>query len=631
MDAVPSPTTAPLRPIPQSAAAQHDLLRLMSVMLDGEDEREVLWEAMAAITATGTFIAEAAYAVHNGLARRCSPRRVASSSAARPGHPAREPEGGPAGEAPGEAAAADVVAADRLDRRIDSLNGRSHHLQEPGGLRVWAIALRYREACLGYLVVRSPTTPSAEETALTGLLARQTGIVLARLTGRRGEPATGSGHMPGSGDRSDTGNLPEPEDGSTTVDLGRRTASALAARLATYDALSRAAVSGRGEAGILQTLHEHTGFAALTEDCFGNPRTWAGPRGGGPQPGVGSGTRPESENRRRDALMHRARRRPGAVRDRGRLVMPIEMAGDLLGVVVLDDPGRRAAEGDASALEQAARVLAPLLFHERRLVELEPQLRRDLVDRLVSGEGTEDAFTQAAALGHDLHRPHKVAVLEWPGAPEGAVLCDAVARAAERLRRDVLIGSRGATAVVLMAGEDPRHPDDELYEAVSEGLGTGAGAIGVGGRCEDLADLPHSYDEAVRALAVRRRSQDPYGSTAFDELGLCRMMGTGGGEREADLFVHLWLGRLLDYDAQHHTELVMTLSRYLESGCSYDATSEMLRIHRSTVRYRLQRIGEITGHDLGVVETRLNLHIATHIRNVLDPPRWGAVDERRTR
>ncbi|MFD0346044.1 hypothetical protein ACFQ0M_08020 [Kitasatospora aburaviensis] len=67
------------------------------------------------------------------------------------------------------------------------------------------------------------------------------------------------------------------------MDLGKRTASALASRLATYDALSRAAVSGRGEAGILQTLHERTGFATLTEDSFGNPRAWAGPCAGAPE------------------------------------------------------------------------------------------------------------------------------------------------------------------------------------------------------------------------------------------------------------------------------------------------------------------------------------------------------------
>ncbi|WP_052433349.1 PucR family transcriptional regulator [Streptacidiphilus carbonis] len=616
MDAVPFPTAGPLHADQHLGAARHALLRLVTVMLDGNDEREVLWGAMAAIAAMGPFTAAAAYAVHHGRARRCPPGPVAASAGGRPGTPAaREPTVIPTGEAPA-AAATQAADAERLDQRIGALDGHSQNLHGPGGPWARAIALRYREICLGYLVVRSLTTPSADETALADLIAQQTGIVLARLTGRRGEPAAGSQDIPG------TGNLPEPEDGSPTAALGDTTASTLASQLATHDALSRAAVSGRGEAGILQTLHKRTGFAALTEDAFGNPRAWAGPRRGNPHSGDGSAATPPSpKNRRRDALLHRARRRPGSVRDRDRLVMPIEMAGDLLGVVALVDPDQRAAEADTSALEQAALVLAPLLFHERTLAELEPQLRRDLVDRLVSGEGTDDVFTQAAALGHDLHRQHKVAVLEWPGAPERVALGHAVTRAAERLRRDVLVGSHGATTVVLVAGEDRPDPGDELYRAISDELGTGAGAIGVGGQCEVLTDLPHSYDEAMRALAVRRRSQDPYGSTGFDELGLCRMMGTGEGEREADRFVRLWLGQLLDYDTHHHTELVMTLSRYLESGCSYDATAEMLLIHRSTVRYRLQRIGEITGHDLGVVETRLNLHIATHIRNVLDPPR----------
>jgi hypothetical protein len=582
-------------------------------MLEGDDEHEVLWGAMAAVTATGPFTAEAAYTVHHGLAQRCPPRPLAASAA-------RKMVTDPDGEAAAEAAAVEVLAAERLDQRIDALNGRSQSLHEPGGLWARAVALRYWDNCFGYLVIRSLITPSAEETALAELLAHQTGRVLARLTGRRGESASGSEDSRDIEDLSETGNLPETTDGSAPADPGANV-YALASRLATNDALSRAAVSGGGEQGILQTLHEHTGFAALTEDRFGNPRARAGPDRSRPLSGPSSGTHPGPDSRRRDALMHDARRRPGAARDRDRLVIPIEMAGDLLGAVALVDPDRRAAEKDTSALEQAALVLAPLLSHERRLTGLEPQLRRDLVDRLVSGQGTDDDFTQAAALGHDLHRPHKVAVLQWPEAAEEATLGDAVARAAERLHRDVIIGSRGGTTVVLVAGEDRHDPGDELYRAVSDELGTGAGAVGVGGHCDVLTDLPHSYDEAVRALAVRRRSQDPYGSTGFDELGLCRMMGTGEGEREADRFVRVWLGRLLDYDAHHHTELVMTLSRYLESGCSYDATSETLLIHRSTVRYRLQRIREITGHDLGAVETRLNLHIATRIRNVLDPPR----------
>ncbi|WP_328380085.1 helix-turn-helix domain-containing protein [Streptomyces sp. NBC_00440] len=622
MDAVPFPTAGPLHPTPQPVAARQALLRLITVMLNGEDEREVLWGAMAAIAATGPFTAEAAYTVHDGLARRCPPRQTAAPAVARQGKTAaREPAVDLTREAPAGAPVTDVVAAERLDRRIDALNGRSRHLHEPDAPWARAIALRYRDHCLGYLVVRSPTTPSAEETALTDLLAQQTGIALARLTGHRADPArVESESTPGTGDLPETGNLPGTEGGPPTPGLGT-TVSALASRLATQDALSRAAVSGRGAQAILQALHDHTGFAALTEDRFGNTRARAGPRQDEPRTRPNSGPRPQSDTRRRDALIHGARRLPGTVRDRDRLIVPIEMAGDLLGVVALVDPDRRATETDTSALEQAALVLAPQLAHECRLAELEPQLRRDLVNRLISGEATNDVFTQAAALGHDLHRPHKVAVLEWPGTTGTATLGEAVVRAAGRLRRDVLVGSRGETTVVLMADEDRRDPGNELHRALSDELGTGAGTIGVGGHCDAFTDLPHSYDEAVRALTVRRRSQDPYGSTGFEELGLCRMMGTGDGEREADRFVGEWLGPLLDYDARHHTELVTTLARYLETGGSYDTTSERLLIHRSTVRYRLQRIREITGHDLSDVETRLNLHVATRIRNVLDSPR----------
>lgn len=602
MDAAPLPTAGPRQPLPQPGTARHTLLQLVTVMLDGDDEREVLWGAMAAIAATGPFTAEAAYAVRDGLARRCPPCRVAACSAVQPGNTAAS-----------EPAA---VAADRLDRRIGALDGYSRRLCEFGGLWIQAIALRYRDNCLGYLVVRSPASPSAEETALTDLLAQQTGIALARVFGIRGEPARpGPESPPAIGDPQGTGG------GSTAAGLGT-TASFLAWRLTLHEGLSRAAASGKGEAGVLQVLHDSTGFAVRTEDRFGNPRVRVGPGRNEPRKGPRGGPPPEPDNPRQEALIQSARRRPGALRDRDRLVVPIQMGGDLLGLVALVDPHRRTTETDSSALEQAALVLAPLLSHERTLAELDPHLRGDLVNRLIAGEATDDAFTQAAALGHDLHRPHRAAVLEWHGTPERAALGDAVARAARRLHRDVLVGSRGGTTVVLEADDDRCDPGGELYRAVSDELGTGAGSIGVGGRCEVFTELPHSHDEAVRALTVRRRSHDPNGSTSFEDLGLCRMMGSGPeGERQTDRFVGEWLGPLLDYDSHHHTELVTTLARYLESGCSYDATSESLLVHRSTVRYRLQRIREITGHDLGEVETRLNLHIATRIRNVLDAPR----------
>ena len=63
-----------------------------------------------------------------------------------------------------------------------------------------------------------------------------------------------------------------------------------------------------------------------------------------------------------------------------------------------------------------------------------------------------------------------------------------------------------------------------------------------------------------------------------------------------------WLGALIDYDASHGAQLVMTLSEYLDCGGNYDATARALSVHRNTLKYRLRRIREVSGHDLGLPE-----------------------------
>ncbi len=78
-----------------------------------------------------------------------------------------------------------------------------------------------------------------------------------------------------------------------------------------------------------------------------------------------------------------------------------------------------------------------------------------------------------------------------------------------------------------------------------------------------------------------------------------------------EAFVHKWLGTLAAYDERKHTELVKTLIQYLQHGGGYEATSRALSVHRSTLKYRLQRIRELTGFDLGDPETHFNLQLAT--------------------
>jgi DNA-binding PucR family transcriptional regulator len=77
-----------------------------------------------------------------------------------------------------------------------------------------------------------------------------------------------------------------------------------------------------------------------------------------------------------------------------------------------------------------------------------------------------------------------------------------------------------------------------------------------------------------------------------------------------EAYVSRWLSALLEYDEARNAGLTHTLARYLGCGGSYADTSAALFIHRSTLKYRLQRIREISGFDLNDPDIRFNLQLA---------------------
>ena len=374
-----------------------------------------------------------------------------------------------------------------------------------------------------------------------------------------------------------------------------------------HEALTRVSASGAGEEGIARTVFELTGYPVAVEDRFGNLRTWAGP--GRPEP------YPKTDPRKRAHLLRQARREGHPVRDGDRFFALAQPRDEILGVLALFDREGAAGAHDAFALEHGALILAAELSHLRGLGEMELRLRGDLVDDLCSGTDDDSAHARAQAIGYDLHRPHAVVVIQGRAKATGEALARAVEHAAAQLEIGSLVGRRQG-AVVLLAHEVGCRWS-EFGDALSAEFPSGGVSIGVGGRCDVPADFPRSVREAFVALGVRQASRQPAGVTTYDSLGIYRILAGGQHTTEVEGFMREWLGPLLDYDAAHGAELVKTLSTYLECGGSYDETADGLAIHRSTLRYRLQRIREVSGLDLGDVDARFNLHAATRAWRVL--------------
>jgi sugar diacid utilization regulator len=490
---------------------------------------------------------------------------------------------------------------DRILPELIELDGADGVVEVPGAEWSWAFPMRAVSGHTGYLVITADHEPSIDHRFLLTTLAQLTGAALVSAGLHRRE-RTSTMELADLNARLESTN--EQLAGAVT-DLQQRQ------RI--HEVLTRAAAYGGGAAGIASAVHDLTALAVAVEDRFGNLLAWAGP--GRPR------TYPRPQPRNRAELLTRVRRSGRAMRYRDRIVAVAQPRDEVLGVLSMIDPGQQAGERDVFALEHGAVVLAMELAHERALAEAELRLRRDLVDDLLNGADNESAWARAAAVGHDLHQPHQVVVARWDGPAREEEKVAALSRAAARVLGSGALTTRRRGAVVLVVPRPDevggRPPWTELHRAVASLLRSPNGSIGVGRPCDEPAELPRSYSEAMRALKVRMASARAGGATTFDELGIYRLLAAGAGDGEVLAFVREWLGPLIDYDAANRSELVATLWHYYECGGNYDATARALTVHRSTLRYRLRRIRDLTGHDLGAVDSRLNLHVASRAWQIL--------------
>ena len=184
--------------------------------------------------------------------------------------------------------------------------------------------------------------------------------------------------------------------------------------------------------------------------------------------------------------------------------------------------------------------------------------------------------------------------------------------AVRRACRDTGAGSLLAqrrNGVVLLV--DHEVPWEDLRSVVSSESPGGRCRIGIGGRCNGLEDYRLSYESAQNALRLQESTGGTDRVTVFEELGIYQILSEVPDLARVDRFVRRWLGRLLDYDAQNGSQLVATISAYLECGGNYRLTAETLFVHRNTLKYRLGRIREISGLDLTSPDARFNLQLAT--------------------
>ena len=134
---------------------------------------------------------------------------------------------------------------------------------------------------------------------------------------------------------------------------------------------------------------------------------------------------------------------------------------------------------------------------------------------------------------------------------------------------------------------------ETLIEEVARRFNSKSLALGVSMPVTGFGHLQSAYRQAVFA----RDSSPSAGIRHCRDLALPFLIGVLQKEPVVRDLLHPALGMLESYDAENGTDLLETLRVYVETGCSQSETAQKLYVHLNTLKYRLKRIGELTGID----------------------------------
>ncbi len=151
-------------------------------------------------------------------------------------------------------------------------------------------------------------------------------------------------------------------------------------------------------------------------------------------------------------------------------------------------------------------------------------------------------------------------------------------------------------------------------------------AIGVSPPATMLAQIPDSARQASWALDTARSTGEPVVYYATDApLFLPRT--ASDAQRAADAI----LGKLIEYDQGHESDLVETLEVFLANNRSWSEAANRLGIHRQTLAFRLRKIESVTGRNLKTSSDIAILWLALRARAVARPDTEHELSDRESR
>ncbi|MBN9734079.1 MULTISPECIES: PucR family transcriptional regulator ligand-binding domain-containing protein [unclassified Pseudonocardia] len=281
-----------------------------------------------------------------------------------------------------------------------------------------------------------------------------------------------------------------------------------------------------------------------------------------------------------------------------------------------DDPGGPGPEA-VDAVGELAAIAALDRARRREGVAVARPIADDALARIAAGEGDRpETRVRLRQAGVEPDGTLVVLVLRADGTPDPAgtahtVLVDALAGAGP-----AAVGVHDDAAVAVLADTGEPDPVPAVLAALHRlGPGLGGRRLHAGVSRPSSADaLSGALGEAGHAAGLAATRPGPVASARAGEITSHVALLAGVPDDVRRGFAAQVLGPVLDHDVRSGTGLAETLATFLDESGSWSRTAARLHLHVNTVRYRIGRVEELTGRDLGSFSDRVDLYLALRSR-----------------
>lgn len=144
--------------------------------------------------------------------------------------------------------------------------------------------------------------------------------------------------------------------------------------------------------------------------------------------------------------------------------------------------------------------------------------------------------------------------------------------------------------------------------------------IGIGSIIDNISDVSKSYHEALSSVSYGRTIYDENNSfiILYNDSSMLKLISK---IKEKDLLYEIVpenLRELKKHDMESKSNLIETLSVYLDCNCNAKRASEKMFVHYKTIQYRLNKIFDDFNIDLQSSSSRLQTELGLQILSIME-------------